>query len=187
MCILSYFSLSAEIIDFDLGSTICGKYDTDRRCTLVISFDLTREDVLVNHIRYSFFRSNTKTASPYIFYFSGMARGHLCAGENKGKPSYDMFNIVAQDPILNKGLVKKLEIFERKLALEKGKIKIRIECIFLKEKPERWIKGSVQIPDAFYRVIYDENDKVLYAWYMENNPISKANPDDYKINPEEQK
>jgi DNA/RNA endonuclease G (NUC1) len=171
---------SAEIIKFDLG-TISGLYDTDKKCSLLVECAVSENDILSNYGRRSFYRTDTRTASPYLFIFSGYIRGHLISSETKGDKTFNMFNIAPQDAKLNCGLYKEIEMFERKEILKGSVVRIKCGAIFLKNSPERWIKGSIQIPDAFFKVLYDRNNKATHAWYLENKPITKANPDNYTI------
>lgn len=167
---------AAELIPIKNESYV-GIYDTVNHCAVWIGYILTDKDIEANYCRYAFYRSDTRFARAILFTFSGQIRGHLCASEAKGKLTFDMCNIVPQDAVLNCGLWKEIEIYERKTAVIKGRIIVIVGPVF-KPDNNRWIKMFIRIPDQFFKIIYND---ITECYLVNNEPLKGKNPSDYLV------
>lgn len=103
------------------------------------SYRLVKEMDTLNLGRHHFYGD-----SPFIF--DGYDRGHLAPAahfdfDSTGrKESFDYANIVPQTPFINRGLVKQIEQYERKLVDEIGCIYVVIKIMY-GEKTSYFRKG----------------------------------------------
>lgn len=155
------------------------EYDPVTHCAVYVIYELTSKDILDNHKRFSFRRDPLipETISDSIYRNSGWERGHLCPGEDKGFETYYTSNIVPQNPTLNKGLWKELEMNIRKRVMSGENLIIITGCIFIDEN-ENYISGTVKIPDLFFKIVIGKTTK---AYLIPNQALKNENIEDYCV------
>lgn len=91
---------------------------------------------------------------------SGYDRGHMCPGgdcnwDNEGRDeTYVLSNMCPQNPNLNRGDWKEIEMACRKWAKQYGNIYIVCGPIFLKsQQHERIGPNQIPVPEAFFKVV----------------------------------
>lgn len=176
-CIFFYVAvIAAAVVVHDAYSV---QYNEKNHCPDYVVYSLRDMDILANHPRYSFIKDPLikATVSTFCYCFSGYERGHMCPGEDKGAETYYTSNICPQNPVLNKGLWKELENQIRKEALY-ARLVIICGPIF-HDSNEKWIKSTIRIPDAFFKIVFNLETGNVRAYVMENKPLSGRNPADY--------
>lgn len=96
---------------------------------------------------------------------SGFDRGHMCPGgdcnwSDQGRDeTFLLSNMCPQNPVLNRGDWKEIEIACRKWAKEHGSIYIVCGPIFLKSQAHQRIgTNQIPVPEAFFKVILCVDD-----------------------------
>ena len=113
----------------------------------------------------------TGTANVYDYRYSGYDRGHLSPAANyiedqtEMNESFYFSNITPQHPSFNRGIWKRLENYERKLAIEKDTIYV-ITGGVLTEGLKTIGDNEVAVPEYFYKIMY--NDSFLLCFLMKN-------------------
>lgn len=117
---------------------------------------------------------------------SGYDRGHLCPAatfvedQEKMDESFLMSNMSPQNPSFNRGIWKKIESYERQLAIEKDTVWV-ITGGILKGKLETIGENKVAVPMFYYKIIYNDgfmicfllkNEKSKDPLYMFKQPLS---------------
>jgi endonuclease G len=174
-----------EQIIVHTGHTV--SYNSDRKIPNWVAYELTKEEAAGKLPR-----SNSFTPDPNIlkeesaidddYKNSGWDRGHLApAADMKWdrsamKASFYFSNICPQNRNLNAGDWKDLEEQTRSLAMQKGKIYVVCGPIVSK-KPGTIGQNSVVIPDAFFKVLL-QNDEEEWAAiaFMFPNESGKSQP-----------
>jgi endonuclease G len=122
-----------------------------------------------------------------LFYNSGFDRGHMCPAEDK-QNNYDylvetfyLSNVSPQVPGLNRGIWKSLENNIRKRVKNGEKLLVISGTVFYDLKNTNKISGKIFIPDAFYKIVYNINNKKINCYLFENKRIVNRNIDDFQI------
>ena len=106
---------------------------------------------------------------------SGYDRGHLSPAGNyienqvEMDESFYMSNISPQDPSFNRGIWKRLENYERELAVEKDTIYV-ITGGILKGDLKTIGDNEVAVPEYFFKIFY--NDSFILCFLIKNEKSS---------------
>lgn len=105
---------------------------------------------------------------------SGYDRGHLANdadfdySEKALRKTYTMANIIPQAPKVNRKTWIKAEKYERTVALELGSVTV-INGVVYSSNPKRIGKNGVAVPDAFWKIIYNDEKKFKKCFYYKND------------------
>ena len=117
---------------------------------------------------------------------SGYDRGHMAPNGNMdydrkaAVESFYMTNIVPQvGKNMNRGIWATLEKQTRSWAQKMGGVYVLTGPIY-HNKPYRYIKNNIAIPDAFYKIVYNRNGETI-AFIMNNEEIQSKNPQEYVV------
>ncbi len=105
---------------------------------------------------------------------SGYDRGHLAndADFDYNKKivlkTYTMANIIPQSPKVNRKTWLKAEKYERALAVKLNSINV-INGVVFSDNPKRIGKHKVAIPDAFWKIMYNNEKNFKKCFYYKNN------------------
>jgi endonuclease G, mitochondrial len=119
----------------------------------------------------------TGSASLADYKGSGYDRGHLAPAatfvDDQGKmdESFYMSNMSPQHPSFNRGIWKKLESYERKLAVESDTVYV-ITGGVLHERLETIGENNVCVPELYYKIIY--NDTFIMCFILKNEKSNDA-------------
>ena len=170
-----------QIIDKQVY-TIC--YDYKAKGAKYVSYTLDGKLVNAGNVkkRYSFYteknlpkkyRSHTKD-----YTHTGYDRGHIANdasfdhSEKVVRKTYTMANIIPQAPKVNRRTWIKAEKLERKVAVKLGSVNV-LNGVIYSTKPNRIGKNQVAVPDAFWKMIYnDEADYKKCFYYKNDNDIN---------------
>jgi len=154
-------------------------YSEKHEQPLWVSYRLTRDEVVdVRVPRNGSFVADaeirTGSASSSDYAGSGYDRGHLAPARDMQfsgmtmRESFYMSNMSPQTPKVNRGIWARIEDFARECAKSEGAVVIVTGPIFGKN-PERIGKNGVSVPDAFYKVIFDETPPCkMFAFIVPN-------------------
>ena len=130
-------------------------------------------------IRKNYFKPDAliKTGSAELsdYVGSGYDRGHLSPAGNyienqvEMDESFYMSNISPQDPSFNRGIWKRLENYERELAVEKDTIYV-ITGGILKGDLKTIGDNEVAVPEYFFKIFY--NDSFILCFLIKNEKSS---------------
>jgi len=129
------------------------------------------------------FHAEEGTALPSWLEKSGYDLGHMKPAEDSDSSdvemldSFSMLNICPQEPSLNRGDWKELEMKLRKDA-EKEAVLIICGPIFASTHPKMIADGQLVVPDAFYKVAYPARGPPK-AWIFPNVKGENKTPDAY--------
>lgn len=159
-----------QIIDH-LGYTV--SYNADWKIPNWVAYELTKEEAEGSESRSDSFVPDPQVApdqssntSDYLR--SNFDRGHLApAGDMKWskqamKESFYLSNICPQNGNLNSGIWKDLETQVRVLAEQKGSIYVVCGPI-VSDRPKTIGANDVAIPDAFFKVLLQNDDNNWYS------------------------
>jgi DNA/RNA endonuclease G (NUC1) len=131
------------------------------------------------------FHKSPGSLSPKDFIGIGYDKGHLFPA-NLAKDyqelnnSYDMKNIVAQDPSLNRGLWRSLELRIENYARTNDSVQVKVFCIGVKE-----VIGKVSVPFCFRKELFIWKNGELIGYegfeFLNVKPV-KSNIMFYKLN-----
>jgi endonuclease G len=154
-----------------VGYTV--SYNSDWKIPNWVAYELTKEEVGGVTPRFDVFlpdpevpSNQTSTSSDY--HNSGWDRGHMAPAadmkwsEQAMKESFYLSNICPQNKNLNAGIWSSLEVQVRELAAQKGKIYVVCGPI-VSEQPETIGSNKVAIPDAFFKVLLQNDNDAWYA------------------------
>ncbi len=150
----------------------------------VVGYSDTKEDPLwvgyhvfavsnpVSDKRPSRFRTDTRTAAQVShddYTNSGYDRGHMapnatidyCYGQGAQLETFYMSNVCPQTPTLNRGIWAKLEATVRDWANAFTEVWVFTGPIF--DDDVDTLASGMEIPDAFYKIVVDEDDIVPYV------------------------
>ena len=105
---------------------------------------------------------------------SGYDRGHLANdadfdySEKALRKTYTMANIIPQAPKVNRKTWIKAEKYERTVALELGSVTV-INGVVYSSNPKRIGKNGLAVPDAFWKIIYNDEKKFKKCFYYKND------------------
>lgn len=148
-------------------------YNYDWKIPNWVAYELTDIEVKGEVPRYNRFKPDpmvpqNATATTDDYKHSGYDRGHMAPAadmkwdEQVMKESFYLSNICPQNPNLNGGVWKDLEEQVRDLATQKGNI--FVVCGPIVNNTEQTIGANkVVVPQAFYKVLLQEDEGKLYA------------------------
>lgn len=125
-------------------------------------------------------------ASPKDYTYSDFDRGHIAPDADMSYnidalyESYIMSNIVPQYPGLNRGIWKALETYTRGWVLQQNtSITIYSGPIYnITNSPK--IGNGLTVPSSFYKILIDNNSKVVLAFVFPNSPLVGNNLEYYR-------
>lgn len=147
---------------------------------LWVQYRLTKEEVMSNVVKRTneFVDDNTITngqSSSRDYWRSGYDRGHLAPAAdmhwstNAMKESFLISNMSPQTPLLNRNIWASIEAFARDQAVEEGSVVIVTGPIATNTSPNTIGVNDVVVPDAFYKVVYDETPPCkMIAFIVQN-------------------
>ena len=141
-------------------------FSNQHRQPLWVIYKLTAEELQAEpHKRSNRFRHDPlipQSAYPKEYTHSGFDRGHLAPAADMAfskqtmLDSFLMSNMSPQLPGFNRGVWKRLEELVRAIALKEKEIYVVTGAIFPPVSEAKYLpSGSITIPKAFYKVIYD--------------------------------
>ncbi len=147
-------------------------YCDDRRNPLWVAYRLDAKEIGHKLKRPSSFKTDMRTLSRVdqkAFSKSGYDRGHMAPnsgialryGVEAQLQTFLMSNIVPQTPDLNRRVWARLEKLEDEYANRYGSIWVITGPIF--DDHIQLIDNRIEIPDAFYKIIFDEQDNNIRA------------------------
>jgi endonuclease G len=174
-----------EQIITHIGYTV--SYNSDWKIPNWVAYELTKEEVEGAVPRSDTFLPDPEvlyenSATTYDYLNSGWDRGHMApAGdmrwsEQAMKESFYLSNICPQNKSLNSGIWSSLEAQVRKLAQQNGVVYIVCGPI-MSERPQTIGANKVAVPDAFFKVLLqNDNDNwyaiaFMFANKSERNPL----------------
>ena len=174
----------SQIIDKQVF-TIC--YDYKAKGAKYVSYTLDGNKVnAVNVKKRSKFYSEKNLPNKYRshnkdYTHSGYDRGHLA---NDASFDYDakvvvktytMANIIPQAPNVNRRTWIKAEKLERSVAVGLGSVNV-LNGVVYNSNPKRIGKNKIAVPDAFWKMIYNDKEKYKKCFYYKNdlNAIAKG-------------
>ena len=116
----------------------------------------------------------TGSALPEDYKSSGYDKGHLAPAANMiwsevtMSESFYMSNISPQVPAFNRGIWKELENYERQWANYFGEIWVVTGPILKNGLPTIGRKNKISIPEAYFKIIFDENDYKMIGFVIPN-------------------
>ena len=126
------------------------------------------------------YRSHTKD-----YTHTGYDRGHLANdasfdySKKVVRKTYTMANIIPQVPVINRKTWIKAEKLERKIAVKLGSVSV-LNGVIYSSHPKRIGKNKIAVPDAFWKMIYNDSKKYKKCFYYENDLNAKAKGDKLK-------
>ena len=177
-----------QIIDKQVF-TIC--YDFKMKAAKYVAYTLDGNKVNVTNIkkRPSFYtEKNLKKkyrATNKDYKGSGYDKGHLASHDsfnNKKKTlakTYTLANIVPMSPKVNRYTWFKAEKLERKVAAGLKEVSV-INGVIYSSNPKRIGKNRVAVPDAFWKMLYNDSKNYKKCFYYENDLSAKAKGDKLK-------
>jgi len=126
------------------------------------------------------YRSHTKD-----YTHTGYDRGHLANdasfdySKKTVRKTYTMANIIPQAPKVNRKTWIKAEKLERKVAVKLGSASV-INGVIYSSNPKRIGKNKIAVPDAFWKMIYNDSKNYKKCFYYENDLNAKAKGDKLK-------
>jgi endonuclease G len=115
------------------------------------------------------YRSHTKD-----YTHSGYDRGHLANDasfdydEKVVRKTYTMANIIPQAPKVNRKTWIKAEKLERKIAASLGSVNV-LNGVVYSSNPKRIGKNKIAVPDAFWKMIYNDDKNYKKCFYYKND------------------
>jgi endonuclease G len=184
---LSYFINKQncdQIIDKQVF-TICYDYKMKGPKYVAYSLDGNKVNAVNIKKRNSFYteknlpkkyRSHTKD-----YTHSGYDRGHLANDASFDydkkvvRKTYTMANIIPQAPIVNRKTWIKAEKLERKIAYKLGSVNV-LNGVIYSSNPKRIGKNQIAVPDAFWKMIYNDEKGYKKCFLYENdlNALAKG-------------
>ena len=115
------------------------------------------------------YRSHTRD-----YTHSGYDRGHLANDASFDydkkvvRKTYSMANIIPQAPKVNRKTWIKAEKLERQVASKLGEVSV-INGVVYSSNPKRIGKNQIAVPDAFWKMIYNDEKNYKKCFYYEND------------------
>ena len=173
-----------QIIDKQVF-TICYDYKAKGAKYVAYTLDGTKVNSVNIKKRNSFYteknlpkkyRSHTKD-----YTHSGYDRGHLANDasfdydEKTVRKTYTMANIIPQAPNVNRKIWIKAEKLERKVAVGLGSVSV-LNGVVYSSNPLRIGKNQIAVPNAFWKMIYNDEKNYKKCFYYANdlNVITKG-------------
>jgi len=115
------------------------------------------------------YRSHTKD-----YTHSGYDRGHLANdasfdySKKVVRKTYSMANIIPQAPQVNRKTWIKSEKLERSVASKLGKVSV-LNGVIYSTNPKRIGNNKIAVPDAFWKMIYNDEKNYKKCFYYKND------------------
>lgn len=165
-------------------------YNKERRVPNWVAWHLTADHTNGNYYRNGeFFTEDTDVPRPRAadsdYYGSGYDRGHLCpSGDNKWSQkaqtqSFLFTNVCPQNHDLNKGDWNDLEIQCRYWAKRWGELYIVAGPVFYNDARRTIGKNKVAVPDAFFKVVLNDNRKAKAIGFIYPNKSGHKDMNEY--------
>lgn len=122
----------------------------------------------------------TGTASPEDYYKSGYDKGHLAPAstfsdnQKEMDESFFMSNMSPQVPSFNRGIWKKMEDFERRMAMEKDTVYVICGPVLV-DGLKTIGKNEVSVPELFFKIIYYKDWMVCFLIKNEKSNLPIKN------------
>lgn len=161
-------------------------YSYDMKIPLWVAYRLTSNEVVSTTARRSNnfrvdFNLVTGRSSPEDYAKSGYDKGHLAPAAdmhwstNAMNESFLMSNMAPQTPTLNRRTWSSIESIARRQAIEEGSVFIFTGSIATNMMPKIIGKNRVVVPDAFFKVIYDETPPQKMIGFIVPNESPSTN------------
>ena len=114
------------------------------------------------------------------YWKSGYDRGHLASHASFNydkkivKKTYSLVNIIPQSPKVNRGVWKKVERYERQVAVKLGSVGV-INKVIYSSNPKRIGKNEIAVPSALIKMIYNDEAGFKKCYYFINDLTVKPN------------
>ena len=177
-----------QIIDKQVF-TIC--YDYKMKGALFVAYILDGDKVnSVNFKKRPSFYTEKNLKKKYRshtrdYTHSGYDRGHLANDASFDydkkvvRKTYTMANIIPQSPTVNRRTWIKAEKLERSVASSLGSVNV-INGVVYSLKPQRIGKNQIAVPDAFWKMIYNDEKDYKKCFYYKNSLEIKSKGDKLK-------
>ena len=106
---------------------------------------------------------------------SGYDRGHMCPAADRSydhramRATFDLSNVAAQAPRLNRGAWKRTEAWCRSAAIQYGAVEVIILPVFLDRDTVRVGSHRVAVPHAFFKAAWlPATDSIIGVWFLFN-------------------
>jgi endonuclease G len=115
-----------------------------------------------------------RSALPQDYTNSGYDRGHLAPAadfsynEELLEESFFMSNIAPQTPALNRYLWRKIEEWVRQSLMRHELFLVYTGPVYDSAAPDLLERAPVAVPDAFYKIIYNEQNNTVIAFIAQN-------------------
>ena len=177
-----------QIIDKQVY-TICYDYKAKGAKYVAYTLDGSKVNAINIKKRSSFYteknlkkkyRSHTKD-----YTHTGYDRGHLANDAsfdyNKKivRKTYSMANIIPQAPNVNRRTWIKAEKLERSVASKLGEVSV-INGVIYSSNPKRIGKNKIAVPDAFWKMIYNNDKNYKKCFYYQNDLSATVKGDKLK-------
>jgi len=178
----------SQIIDKKVF-TIC--YDYKMKGAKYVSYSLDGSKVnAINIKKRSSFYTEKNLSKKYRshtrdYTHSGYDRGHLANDASFDydkkivRKTYTMANIIPQAPQVNRKTWIKAEKLERQIASKVGSVSV-INGVIYSDNPKRIGKNKIAVPDAFWKMIYNDDKNYKKCFYYQNDLDIKVKGDKLK-------
>ena len=95
------------------------------------------------------------------------------------RKTYSMANIIPQVPVVNRKTWIKAEKLERKVAVSLGSVNM-LNGVIYGSNPRRIGKHRIAVPEAFWKMIYNDEKGYKKCFYYKNDLNAKAKGDKLK-------
>lgn len=155
-------------------------YNLQTLCPEQVSWTVSRSDIgtVTREPGWSFTNSLLDTlgiATHADFTKSGYDRGHMCPAADRShdlramRSTFELVNVAAQAPRLNRGAWKRTESFCRSAALLYGEVEVVTLPVFLNRDTVRVGSHRVAVPHAFFKAAWlPANDSIIGVWFFFN-------------------
>lgn len=106
---------------------------------------------------------------------SGYDRGHMCPAADRSsdrrdmRATFELANVAAQAPRLNRGVWKKTENFCRNAAYQYGDVEVISMPVFINRDTVRIGGHRVAVPHAFFKAAWlPATDSIIGVWFFFN-------------------
>lgn len=166
-----------QIIDKQVY-TICYDYKAKGAKYVAYTLDGSKVNAVNIKKRHSFYteknlkkkyRSHTKD-----YTHTGYDRGHLANDasfdydKKTVRKTYSMANIIPQAPQVNRKTWIKAEKLERNVASKLGSVSV-VNGVIYSNNPKRIGKNQIAVPDAFWKMIYNDAKDYKKCFYYKND------------------
>lgn len=124
----------------------------------------------------------SERATPGDYRGSGFDRGHMAAAGNMPNApamaqSFSLANMVPQAPRNNRGIwAKRVEADTREYVRRSGRTVYVFTGPSFPEIPETIGNGHVWVPSALFKLVYDPETNVAWAWWVDNRDDAGIDP-----------